>query len=403
MRRTLPLIALAAAVALPASASGATAGHNKPTKRLEAAFKIAQFERAHSADGCYPAPKEMASELRKAGQRAAVASRAGSVKRAGVVHVLKRGARCDHIGMAFRAGKALWTLDSTEGTVERQGKGGQSNVRDQAAGGRGPLRALKLKSKTLRLTKADEALRGEVFCPKKSFPLGGGMVASPAVAADGEGIYPHSYERLGAQRGWHINPVLFDPKVIANPFNPGTQPHSVTLQVICGKGLVALTGPRKTVFIKSGQTAEVTAKCPKGQRLIAGGFQRTNFRSTGGNYVTESRAISSKAWRATGSAFNGVGGELTAIAYCDRNKKPLLEEVSGTGTVPAGQPGTATTTECPGKRRLTSTGFSFNDTHQALYAGSSINSDGTTTATGYGYFGAAPTLTAYGYCLKPGR
>ena len=403
MRRTLPLIAiLAASLALPAGALGA-AGHNQPTRKLEAAFKVAQFERAHSPDGCYPAPQALVAKLRDAGQRADTASGTGGVNRGGIVFVLKRGASCGHLEMGFRAGRALWTLDSTEGTVEQKGQGGgKSNQRDIAAGGKGPLRAISLRTKELRLTKADETLRGEVLCPKGKFPLGGGMTSSPAVAADGEGVYPHSYERLGAQRGWHVNPTLFDPKVIANPTNPGTKPHSATLQVVCGKGLVAASGPRRTIFLRSGQAGTVKVRCPGGQQLIAGGFQRTNFRSTGGSYVTESRAIGSKVWQVSGAAFGGVGGDLTAIAYCDKSKRPLFQEVTGTGSVMASQPGSATTAPCPGGRRLTSTGFTFNGASQVLYAGSSINPDGTSTATGFGFFGPAPTLTAYGYCLRPG-
>jgi hypothetical protein len=118
--------------------------------------------------------------------------------------------------------------------------------------------------------------------------------------------------------------------------------------------------------------------------------------------VTESRAVGSKVWQVSGGAFNGVGGDLTAIAYCDRSKRAPLREVTGTGTVLAGLPGSATTAPCPRGRRLTSTGFTFNGASQVLYAGSTINPDGSSTATGFGFFGPAPTLTAYGYCLRPG-
>jgi hypothetical protein len=37
--------------------------------------------------------------------------------------------------------------------------------------------------------------------------------------------------------------------------------------------------------------------------------------------------------------------------------------------------------------------------HLAL-AGGSIGKDGTWSATGYAYFGPAPSLTAYGYCMR---
>jgi hypothetical protein len=219
------------------------------------------------------------------------------------------------------------------------------------------------------------------------------MIASPGPGAGGEGVYPHSYERLGAQRGWHINAILYDP-------NRSSTPRNVTVQTVCGRGLrPANPSPHATVFIRSDQIKSATAVCPKGQFLIAGGFQRTNFDSTGGNYVTESRADGPRAWRVTGSAFGGSGGgELTAIAYCVKHRGAILTEVSASAPIPFGATATATTPPCPAGLTLTSAGFSASP--NSFYAGSSLNPDGTSTATAFGYFAAAPTLTAYGYCLR---
>jgi hypothetical protein len=47
---------------------------------------------------------------------------------------------------------------------------------------------------------------------------------------------------------------------------------------------------------------------------------------------------------------------------------------------------------------MTSTGFTSSP--NAFYAGSSINADNSSTANAFGYFGAAPSLTAYGYCMR---
>lgn len=400
--RALPLIAALAVLLVCAPAAFAiTAGHNGPTKKLEAAFKVAQFERAHSTSGCYPGPPELARVIGKeTGQRVGVAGSVKSVARTGAVHVIRRGSRCDHLSLALRAQGKLWILDSTAGTVEVKGRGGGSANPLDEAGGRGPLRALTLTTKTLTLTKTDEAQRGEVLCPRKTYPLGGGMTATPPLGIDGEGIYPHSYERLGAQRGWHVNPVLIDPKVLVNPSNPGTIGRKVTLQVVCGKGLVPASAPRKSAFVRPGETATATARCRKGQVLISGGFQRSNFRTPGGNYVTESRAVGPRAWRVTGRAFGNAGGELTSIAYCDRSKRPLLSEVSASTPLPAGQSASSTTPPCPPGHRLTSGGFSFNGSHDAFFAAGFFNPEGTWSATGYGYFGPAPGITAYGYCLR---
>jgi hypothetical protein len=393
MRRGLiPAAALLVVLLCAESALAAKAGYNEPTRKIEAAFKIALYHRAGDPDGCYPPPNEMVAILRrKTNFRVGATSNFNSVHTGGILYVIKSGATCDRLRLAYLAKGGLWVLNSLSGEIHPRGK----SLRPQEErGGAGPLRAIRLVTKTVRLTKPDQAQRGVVLCPGNTYPLGGGMNASPPPDPDGEGAYPHSYERLGAQHGWHINPVLFDPSL------GSTTARKVTLQAVCGKGLVPASTPRKTIFLKAGETGSATARCPKGQQLISGGFQRTNFRGHGGDYVTESRAISSNAWRASGRAFGSYGGELTAIAYCDKSKRPLLTEISATTPLPAGSFAAATTPGCPPRMRLTSGGFSANGSHLTFFADGFFTDQGTWTASGFGFFGPAPSLTAYGYCLK---
>jgi hypothetical protein len=396
MRRTLPLLAilLIALLAAPASSPAVVggAGHNKPTKKLEAAYKIALYLRSVSADGCYPPPKQLAKAIHKQNPKIKVGVARGprSVHRQGIVYILRQGSNCNRVRMAWLSPRGLYVLDSKTGNVRVYGQHGPRTNPGQS----GPARQVSLVSRSFRLQGHDDTQRLDTLCPPRSFPLGGGMIVSPGPGAGGGGVYPHSYERLGAQRGWHINAILYDPN------GSSTTPRSVTIQTVCGRGLrPANPSPHSTIFIRSDQIKSATAACPKGQFLIGGGFQRTNFDSTGGNYITESRADGPRAWRVTGSAFGGSGGgELTAIAYCVRHRGPILTEVSASAPIPFGATATATTPPCPAGLRLTSTGFT--STQSAFYAGSSINADGTTTATAFGYFAAAPSLTAYGYCLR---
>ena len=397
MRRTLPLLAilLIALLAGAASASGFVggAGHNKPTKKLEKAFKWALYIRSVSEDGCYPPPKQLAKQIRKLTHRhlkVRVARGPRSVHRLGIVYILRQGSNCNRVRMALRTSRGLYILDSKTGNVRVFGRHGPRTNPGQS----GPARQLRLISRSFRLQGHDDTERLDAICPRRSFPLGGGMIASPGPSAAGEGVFAHSYERLGAQRGWHINAILFDPN------GGSTTPRSVTVQTVCARGLrPANPSPHATIFIRSGQVKSTTASCPKGQFLIAGGFQRTNFDSTGGNYVTESRADGPRAWRVTGSAFGGSGGgELTAIAYCVKHRGPILRQVSSSAPIPLGGAVSTTTPPCPAGLTLTSTGFTSSP--NALFAGSSINPDGTSTATAFGYFAAAPSLTAYGYCLR---
>jgi hypothetical protein len=161
--------------------------------------------------------------------------------------------------------------------------------------------------------------------------------------------------------------------------------------------------PHKTVWVRAGQTKTVTARCPKGQFLVSGGFQRTNFRGDGGNYVTESRAAGPKAWTVSGSAYTAYGtigqGELTAIAYCARMKKPKLTEVSSTPVpIDASQVGSTTSPACPKGKRLVAGGFSSGGSRDAFFADGEMNVDNSFTTRSYGFFGPVSSLTSYGYC-----
>jgi hypothetical protein len=399
VRRTAALIALLVAL-LTYSASAVavrSGGHNPPTRKLEAAFKVAGGLRVAS-NGCYPGPRRLAAAIRRwAHPDADVANGLGSLDRPGVVYVLRRNARCGHVRFALRDRGKVYILDTSAGEVYVHGRERDRLGAEARRGGRGPLRALELVTRDFFLTHPDRAKRLVVSCPKGKFPLGGGMIATPPLSADGEGVYPHSYERLGTQRGYHITALGID----RHPRR--TAKRETTIQVVCGLGLVPDSSPHRTVFVRRHKTNTAVAHCPAGQYLFSGGFQRTNFttpfRTLGGNYITESRAISSTAWQVRAAAVSHDGGELTAIAYCARSPAPLITEVSASAPLPGWQAATATTPPCPPGLRLTAGGFSFNGSRDAFFAAGWINSDETWSATGFGYLGPAPALTAYGYCL----
>lgn len=397
-RRVAALICttLLAALALPASSTaGSGAGYSKPTRILEASFKVALFLRVDSDNGCYPPPGRLARALeRRTRFEVTVVTDVRSVRRELVVHVLRRGSSCGRVRLATRYKRGTFVLDSHLGTVRKKGRG------DNSAPGRpGPLRAATLATESFRITTPDRAERLMVLCPGRTFPVGGGMINERPLGAGGEGVYPHSYERLGAQRGWHVSAILLDRS------RGDTTPRRVTVQALCGRGFFpGRPIPHKSVFVRPGETMTAIARCPAGQYLFSGGFQRTDVGYYGGNYVTESRAAGPRAWRVTAHAHGAFGGELTAIAYCARSGRPLLTEVSGsTPPFGAGEAARATTPRCPSGRRLAVGGFSANGSTDALLAGGYFNSGGTWTASAFGYFGPGPGLTAFGYCLRVKR
>src|SRR4051794_37885522 len=387
---------MAALACAPASLGRGGAGHNPATKKLEDAFKIALYVRSVSTDGCYPPAKQLAKKIgqTKRGLHVGVANGPNSIHRMNVVFVLRHGSSCNKVLMALRASSGLYVLNSAQGTIRVQGRRGPRVV----PGIPGPPRNLTTVTKTFRMSAPDQLTRLEVLCPGGRYPIGGGMTVNTPPGSDGEGVYPHSFERLGAQRGFHISAVLFDSNWSS------TTPRSITVQAICARGQIPQNPtPHKTVFILPGQTKSAVARCPGGQKLITGGFQRTNFASDGGNYVTESRAVGANAWKVTGSAYIGSGttggGELTAIAYCARSHRRILTEVASTpAPVAPGANGSASEPQAPGNLPLPTSGVSL-DSRNAFYAGSSINGDDTTTANAFGYLGPA-NLTAYGYCQR---
>jgi hypothetical protein len=282
-------------------------------------------------------------------------------------------------GAALAAGAVLLALLSGAGAEAKSKKPGGAGLR--------------VNSKSFRLSQADSAVRYEAICPSGKFPYGGGLRTDPA-PANGEGVYPNSYERLGVSRGYHINGTLVS--------LAGGQPaaRTLTVQVVCGSKPGKITPPHRTVFVQPGETRTLTMNCTGNRVLLGGGYQRTTGTSKDGNIITESRAVSSKAWRVTAHGQGGFGGELTGFAYCVRSKRPVLEEASATATVDTGGTGTPTTPGCPKGQRLAFGGFKAPDDGSVTYLGGYFTSTGGWTATAYNA-GAAATLTAYGYCLRP--
>jgi hypothetical protein len=160
-----------------------------------------------------------------------------------------------------------------------------------------------------------------------------------------------------------------------------------------------VSSPHSTVFVAPGQTRTAVATCPRGNRLLAGGFQRTNFITRGGNYVTESRAASDRSWQVSGSAFGTFGGELTAIAYCLRSRAPLVSEVSSQTALPHGEAATTSTSACPPGATMVAGGFSTSPTGAALVSSAHFNPGGSWSATAFNEFGPDAALTAQGYCM----
>jgi hypothetical protein len=412
MKRLLPLPVAVALVGLLFCAKPALAtpqgvvqgGYDEATQQLEGGFKLLNIHRVFSKDECYPPAEEAAVLLRRELKtEVVIAPNLDSVQGFNLVNVVADETECDRLVLAIRAGLKgrVFVLDSNYGPVYLQG--GKASTGESQAAGVGPLRDLTAASSDFRMAKADTTARFEVLCPDGTTPLGGGMFNATPLGPDGEGIYSHSYERLGAQGGFHVTATLIDPSQAA------TASHRGVLQVLCARGLVPTASPHATTYVHRHETGTATAHCPDDTEVFSGGFQRTNFTTPGvkrpgghvygGDYITESRAVGTNAWRVSGGATGENGGELTAIAYCGQDGSLPIKEVSDSVSVDEGKAASATTPRCPSGSALIAGGFSFGDSHNALFANGYFTRAGTWSATGYGWFGSAE-LTAYGYCAE---
>jgi hypothetical protein len=244
----------------------------------------------------------------------------------------------------------------------------------------------------LSLSQANQNGRLEAVCPKGKVPYGGGMTATPPPGSDGEGVYPHSFERLGVQHGFHVSSILLDATA-------PTTARSMTVQAVCGPDPGKVASVRALTQVSPGQSQTAVATCPGKKRLIAGGFQQTDFTSKGGSFATQSEALGNKAWSITATAFGSSGGPAMAAAYCVPGKS-TFQGFSGSTTIPPGANGTATSPPCIGGKRLISGGFNTSPAGAVFFANGTINPDQSFSASGYNRSASPATITADGYCLK---
>jgi hypothetical protein len=244
-----------------------------------------------------------------------------------------------------------------------------------------------------RLDKVDDYQRMTVGCPGGKEPYGGGLLTDPPPNL-GQGVYPNSYERLGQQSGYHITATLI------NPVKTQVVPSDVTLQVVCGKKIGPIDDPHSIGQLGPGDGPKtLTAKCPKKQTLIGGGYQRSNGVTDGGVMTTESHRTSARTWQVVANDPGGFAGEAVSIGYCVKSKKSLISELSGSVSIAQRETATATTPPCPAGRQLVFSGFSAPPGGTIRFLGEGFNLDGSTSATGFNS-GAPATLTAYSYCLR---
>ena len=182
------------------------------------------------------------------------------------------------------------------------------------------------KQKTFTLAGANAKRRLTVRCPGRLVPLGGGMTSSPLPARRRRGRLPpllraaRSPARL-PQHGRALRPLA--------------EQHGARAASPCRSPAPASRG---TSPLRTRPSTSIPARprppsrpAPGGDTCsVAASSAPTSPRAAATTSPTRTRSPTSPG--ASPAAPSGsFGGELTAIAYCWRSKKPLLTEVSAVG------------------------------------------------------------------------
>jgi hypothetical protein len=85
----------------------------------------------------------------------------------------------------------------------------------------------------------------------------------------------------------------------------------------CAKGSPSVHAVEKTANLKDEEEKTVISKCPRGERLLMGGFEVQHYEAGDGDiYVVGMKPAGKRGWAVTGQKVLPIFGKLTSIAYC---------------------------------------------------------------------------------------
>jgi hypothetical protein len=162
------------------------------------------------------------------------------------------------------------------------------------------------------------------------------------------------------------------------------------------------------ITVGQNERAIVTAKCPKGARVLSGGFDAEETvigEPSPYFYIVASRKVGARKWQVTGQNFGSPGGGLRAFAYC--HEGPKLKTAHANAFVSGQNYPThlyaAPQATCARGQRAVSGGFSQEGDVPAVIRdsanfGRSWRLAASHTPTSPTYPGT--TVTVYAYCEK---
>jgi hypothetical protein len=237
-------------------------------------------------------------------------------------------------------------------------------------------------------------------CKKGTKAVAGGYHVPPD-SLTGLGAEAHEARRT-AKREW-----------TASSYNPGTG-STLNVFVYCrDERIKAVSSPE--VAIAADGTIEddlpigtAIAKCPRGTKVVSGGFDNPDFAFEGGYSATnirpyESRKIGKRKWMVSASNRSDTAGTLIAYAYCHEGKKLKTKHASESLALGGGGfPLDSATASCKRTQRAVSGGFASDepaDFGGPFFTGSRREGKRRWTVTAAANE-LGPAITAFVYCEK---
>jgi hypothetical protein len=228
-------------------------------------------------------------------------------------------------------------------------------------------------------------------CPKGSEAAAGGFVGAFS-NPDGKNLGFAS--RRTTARGWKAGAWNLDE----------THSAKLTAHAYCSKRPLHLKVKTAKKALGFEQQGSATAKCPRGTKVVSGGFAGPFSQSGVGAsmFVYSSKRVGKARWRAAAANEGGAKGTLTAFAYCKKHA-PRLTPHSKKITVSDPNFPKKVTARCPTGSQAFSGGFDNpefgpNVDDSAIVPYESFRSSKRKWTVGGRNFADSGTLVAYAYC-----
>jgi hypothetical protein len=257
-------------------------------------------------------------------------------------------------------------------------------------------------SSATTIVESGESGSATAKCKQGTKAVSGGYVTPPDTP-DGLGAEAHESRRVGSKK-W-----------TTSTYNSGTGENLTSFAYCRDEAIRVATAQVGIAAQQPGfppllDTGSATAKCPRGTKVVSGGFDNPDFDFQGGSTGTnirpyEMRKVGKRRWKVSASNRSNNAGTLVAYAYCHDGKALKTKRVSKSLVLKPGAPRATAIARCKRSQRAVSGGFS--SAQPADFGGPFVTESRRKGKRKWVVSAfsneVGPAITAYAYCEKKGQ